>query len=116
TLPYENPYFTLVFDKRNRVFLIRKKTPIQNMLNVWAIIMIIWALYRWYFKTSLPVWFDEFVAKPFVFIMPIYLYITQAEKKSFFGGVSLNKPIKVQSILIGFVIGIVFFITGFMSF
>jgi membrane protease YdiL (CAAX protease family) len=116
SLPSEDVYFSIVFDKRNGVFLIRKKTPIQNMLNIWAIIMIAWALYRWYFQTSMPLWFDEFIAKPFVFILPIYLYIVKIEKKNFFSGVSLNIPLPAKQLLTGIIIGVIFFATGLLSF
>lgn len=115
-LPFENMYFAVVFDKRNSVFLIRKKTPIQNVLNIWAIIMILWALYRWHYQTSLPIWVDEFIAKPLVFITPIFFYITRIEKRKFLEGVTLNKPLPTKYIYTGIAIGIVFFITGFLSF
>jgi membrane protease YdiL (CAAX protease family) len=115
-LPYETLYFTVVFDKRNSVFLIRKKTPIQNVLNIWAIIMIVWALYRWHFQTFLPIWVDEFIAKPLVFITPIFFYITRVEKKKFLEGVTLNKPLSPRSLSVGVVIGVIFFVTGFLSF
>ena len=36
-------------------------SPTQKMLNVWAIILIIWSLYRATFKTGLPILFDEFI-------------------------------------------------------
>jgi len=56
----------------------------QKMLNVWAIILIIWSFYRATFKMNLPVWFDEFIAKPMVFLFPIYWFITKLEKKTIF--------------------------------
>lgn len=62
----------------------RKKdevTPTQRMLNTWAIVLIIWALFRHHFKESLPIWMDEFIAKPVIFIIPLYYYITHFEIK-----------------------------------
>ncbi len=115
-LPYENTYFSIVFDEINHLFLVRKKTPIQTMLNVWALVIIIWALYRWYFRTSLPNWFDEFIAKPIVFIGPIYYFITHFEKKSFFEGVNLDKKITSKSFLSGIILGLVFFLSGLLSY
>ena len=64
----------------------QKTSPTQKALNVWAIVLIIWALYRAKFRTDLPIWFDEFIAKPAVFILPIYYYISRYEKKNFFSG------------------------------
>ncbi len=60
----------------------RKKeevTPTQRMLNTWAIVLIIWALYRHHFKEALPIWIDEFIAKPSIFLIPLYYYILRFE-------------------------------------
>lgn len=51
----------------------------QKMLNTWAIAIIIWSVYRYYFKTDLPIWFDEFIAKPIVFLIPVYYFIIKYE-------------------------------------
>lgn len=56
-------------------------TPTQRMLNTWAIVLIIWAFYRHHFKESLPIWIDEFIAKPTIFLIPLYYYITKVEYK-----------------------------------
>lgn len=115
-LPHEEQYFRVDYNEKNSVFFLRKKTPIQSMLNVWAVIIIIWALYRWYFRTTLPIWFDEFIAKPAVFLIPLYYYITKVEKKNFIKNVSLNKGITLKSALLSITIGLLFLITGFFSF
>jgi len=78
------------------------------MLNVWAIILIIWSFYRATFKSDLPLWFDEFIAKPLVFLLPIYWYITKSEKKSFLTGVGFRKNKVLIDILFGLGIGSVF--------
>ena len=57
----------------------KKVTPTQKALNLWAVILIVWSVYRTYFK--LPEWFDEFVAKPVVFVLPVLVYIKSVEKK-----------------------------------
>ncbi len=60
----------------------RKKeevTPTQRMLNTWAVVLIIWAVYRHHFKESLPIWIDEFIAKPAIFLIPLYYYILRFE-------------------------------------
>ena len=52
---------------------------VQKMQNVWAIILIIWCIYRT--KFYLPEWIDELLIKPAVFILPVYYYISHIEKK-----------------------------------
>jgi membrane protease YdiL (CAAX protease family) len=90
-------------------------SPTQKTLNVWAVIMIIWSVYRAYFKTDLPIWFDEFVAKPIVFILPLYVYISRFENKKFFSefNLKLNKP--WQNLIFSIVVGSVFFVTGILG-
>ena len=57
-----------------------KVTATQRALNLWAVILIIWSVYRAKFR--LPEWLDEFIAKPLVFILPVYYYIRKIEKKT----------------------------------
>ncbi|MEI6532702.1 MAG: CPBP family intramembrane glutamic endopeptidase [Candidatus Roizmanbacteria bacterium] len=87
-------------------------TATQRALNLWAIVLIVWALYRSYFKTDLPVWFDEFVAKPVVFVLPIYWYITYLEKKSFFSEIWLLRKNFSNNVFIGLGVGAVFIFSG----
>lgn len=83
-----------------------KVTPVQRALNLWAIILIIWAVYRAKFR--LPEWFDEFIAKPLVFIFPVYYYIRRIEKKSFFTSVDLKFKIGISDFFVSLVIGGIF--------
>lgn len=67
-----------------------KATPTQKALNLWAVILIIWSVYRSVLK--MPEWFDEFVAKPAVFVLPVIYYIRKIDKKDVLSSiyVSLN--------------------------
>ena len=65
-------------------------TPTQRMLNMWAIILILWSVYRTYYGTELPIWFDEFVAKPLIFIFPLVVYIQKIEKKAFLASIDFK--------------------------
>ena len=68
-------------------------SPTQRMLNAWAIVVIIWSVYRAYVKTDLPLWFDELIAKPLVFILPVAYYISRYEGHGFFKGVDLKRSL-----------------------
>lgn len=87
----------------------------QKILNVWAIILIIWSFYRATFKSDLPIWFDEFIAKPFVFLFPIYWYITKSEKKPFIEGIGFSKKNYSADILFGALIGSMFILVAFFT-
>lgn len=90
-----------------------KVTSTQRALNLWAIILIIWAIYRAKFK--LPVWFDEFIAKPSVFILPVFYYINRIEKKSFFSGVDLKLKFSLTDFLIAILIGGIFSFSAILA-
>lgn len=90
-------------------------SPLQKSLNVWAIILILWSIYRANFGTSLPAWLDEFLVKPLFFILPVYWYIKKIEKKSFFHEVDLHKKTIVSDLLLGFGLGVAFFAVGYLG-
>lgn len=84
----------------------------QKMLNVWGVILIAWSFYRITFGVSLPLLVDEFIAKPLIFILPVYLFITRVEKADFFKGLDLKFSRLFIDVLLGIGIGAVFFLTG----
>lgn len=93
-----------------------KITPTQKALNLWAVILIIWAIYRTYFK--MPEWFDEFIAKPLVFVFPVFYYIRKIDKKSILGSLYIHLKPKLifDDFLNSLVIGGVFLLTAFLGF
>ncbi len=93
----------------------KKITYIERVLNVWAVVLIVWSLYRAYFGTNLPVWFDEFIAKPAIFITPVYLFLKHYEKRSFWSLFGADKPFNPADIAIGLAAGSIFFIVGAIS-
>jgi len=92
----------------------KEKTPFsQKVLNLWGIILIIWAFYR--LKIKMPEWFDELIAKPMVFVLPIYYFINKVEKTSFFPSLNWSfKNIK-RDFLISVIIGLTIFLTMFLA-
>jgi|SRR3989344_5276305 len=83
---------------------------VEKSLNIWAIVLIIWSIYRAKFGTSLPLWFDEFIAKPIVFIAPIYLFIKHVEKAKFFKSLGFFKKNIIKELLIGLAVGLILFL------
>lgn len=90
-----------------------KTSPTQKALNVWAIILIIWSIYR--ANIRMPDWFDEFIAKPIVFILPVYYFITHVDKKKFFDALYFKPKQLGKDILLGLGIGGIFFITAIVA-
>ena len=90
-------------------------TPTQKALNLWAVILIIWSVYRTYLK--LPEWFDEFIAKPAVFVLPVFIYIKWVEKKDILSSLYLNKNLKVflKEFFISLGVGLILLLTALLS-
>ena len=84
----------------------------QKMLNYWAISLIFWACFRAYFGTNLPIWLDELVAKPVIFLTPVAFYISKYEKEGFLKAVDLVTNKMKSSITFGMIVGGFFFLTG----
>ncbi len=82
----------------------------EKILNVWAISLILWSIYRANFKTDLGLEFDEFFAKPLIFIIPAYIFIKKIEKVNFFKAIALSTKNFLRELLIGTTIGIIFFV------
>ncbi len=104
---------------RKKCTFISMKKPIshtQKTLNVWAIVLILWSMYRTYFKTELPIWFDEFIAKPMIFLIPVHYFITRVEKKHFFENVDFTPRHLRSDFLIGLGAGLLFVISGLIAY
>lgn len=85
----------------------------QKTLNIWAFILIVWSIYR--SKFYLPIWFDEFIAKPIIFIFPVYWFITSREKKSFLNEIWFKTTSLFHDIYISIGIGLIFAVTALLS-
>ena len=85
-----------------------KISPTQRALNLWAIVLIIWAVYRSKFN-FFPPEIDEFIAKPLVFILPVWYYIKHYENGKFFDRLDLHRKTLKTDIVYGLGIGAIFF-------
>jgi len=92
----------------------KKISSIQKALNLWAIILIVWSIYRAKFR--FPEWVDEFIAKPIVFILPVYYFISKIEKKDFLKEIDLKSKKFFQDIAYGLGIGGIFYLTALFAF
>ncbi len=86
-----------------------KVTETQRVLNIWAIILILWSFYRT--KWAIPgqfEWFDEFIAKPIVFLGPIIWYLKKYEGKFSLGALGFDVKKITKDISFAFMIGLLF--------
>ncbi len=94
----------------------RREVPhTQRVLNLWAVIIIVWSFYRWYFRTELPPVVDEFIAKPLVFVLPVLYFIKRIEKREFFSGLDFHLNSIRHDVLIGVLLGLIFMAVGLLG-
>lgn len=90
-----------------------QKTVTQKVLFVWGFIVIIWSFYRSLFLTTLPAWVDEFIAKPLVFLIPVFWYIHKYENVGILTALGLQRK-KIAVIVPGVIIGVLFIALGYI--
>ena len=101
---------------KQRIMYIMTKTVsrLQSVLNTYGIVLILWSLYRFNLINT-PEWFDEFIAKPLVFLLPIIFYIKRIEKKPFLEQLWLKNERISKDLFIGLSIGAIFIISAFIA-
>lgn len=95
--------------------MVKKKITEHVPLNkwtvyqVWGLILLVWALYRYYLR--MPEWVDEFVFKPLIFVVPIAWYVNRVEKRSL-QTLGLTTKNFFKSLYIGLGFGALFAVEG----
>lgn len=84
-------------------------SSLEPIYRLWGWILITWSLYRYFLK--LPEWVDEFIAKPLVFVAPVFWYVLKKEKRTL-ESVGLTGKNFFNSVYIGLGFGMVFAIEG----
>lgn len=88
----------------------------QKALNVWAIVLIMWSIYRANFGVSVQIEIDEFIIKPLFFILPVLWYTVKIEKKNFLHRINLHFKTLWLDMGIGIFCGSVFILMGIVSY
>lgn len=89
-----------------------KTTTLESVYRLWAWILLVWSLYRYFFK--LPEWLDEFVFKPFIFVVPVLWYVRAIEKRAL-SSLGLTSKNLFKSIYVGLGFGLLFGLEGLVS-
>lgn len=85
------------------------KLSLESVYQTWAWVLLAWSLYRYFLR--LPEWFDEFIAKPLVFIGPVLWYLKNKEHRTL-ESIGITKKNIFNSIYIGLAFGMIFAIEG----
>lgn len=86
-------------------------TPLQRTLNIWAVVLIVWSLYRVNFPINDI--FDELIAKPFVFIGIIAFYLKKIVKINISDEIKWHFSLNLADLGVILMIGLTFFFTAF---
>ena len=84
-------------------------STLEPIYQVWAWILLAWSLYRYFLK--MPEIFDEFVAKPLVFVAPILWYVYHKEKRKI-DSLGLTTKNLFMSLYVGLGFGFLFALEG----
>ncbi len=82
-----------------------QKRGTEWVFQFWAWQLLVWSLYRYFFRFSEPV--DEFIAKPLVFIVPVILFVLKRDKRPL-SSIGITSSRFFQSMLIGLGFGLLF--------
>lgn len=82
---------------------------LEPVYQLWGWILLIWSLYRYFFK--FPEAFDEFIAKPLVFALPVLWYVLKKEKRDL-TTLGLTTKNLFTSLYVGLGFGFVFALEG----
>lgn len=87
---------------------------IERVLTVWGITVILWSFFRAY--THIPLWVSEFIAKPLIFIAPIYFYIKRFEQSgSFIHAIGFKGKNLLREIVLAVTLICVLVVVGYIS-
>lgn len=94
---------------KKRTVAVAVKDLSESTYRVWGWIVLVWALYRYFFR--LPEWADEFVFKPLIFAAPVLWYVKMREKRPF-SSIGLTGKNLFTSLYIGLGFGFIFALEG----
>jgi hypothetical protein len=81
-------------------------SPTQKVLNVWGIVVTIWAVYRATIGREAPMEFDEFIFKPLLFIWPVLYFVRVYEKRNLVHGLWLSTHKLKDHVMVSIVLSI----------
>lgn len=89
------------------------KPAVKHIYNIWAVILLIWAIYRGNFPHN-PEFIDELIFKPLVFLGPVLWYVKRVEKRPL-SSIGFAKGKLLRDIKIGVGIGLLFALEGIFA-
>jgi len=85
---------------------------LDAVYRIWAWILLVWSLYRYFFK--LPEWTDEFILKPLIFVGPVLWYVRKYEKRPL-SSIGITGKNFFKGLYTGLGFGVLFAIEGMIA-
>ena len=98
-----------IFDK----IFHRQKLSLKHVFALFSFIFIVWSFYR-YLPEILPLWVEELILKPLVWLLPTFWLVKRVERQSF-SSLGLTKKNLFPSIYWGIGLGLVFALEGLLT-
>lgn len=98
-----------IFDK----IFHRQKLSLKHVFALFSFIFIVWSFYR-YLPEILPLWVEELILKPLVWLLPTFWLVKRVERQSF-SSLGLTKKNLFPSIYWGVGLGLVFALEGLLT-
>jgi len=90
-----------------------KKLSLKHVFALFSYIFVVWSIYR-YFPEILPVWVEEVILKPLVWLIPIFLLVKKTEKLPL-ASLGITKVNLFPSLYWGIGLGVVFSLEGLLT-
>lgn len=91
----------------------RKKLSLKHVFALFSFIFTLWAIYR-YFPEILPVWAEEIILKPLIWLLPTFWLVKKIEKEKL-SSLGYTRKSLFPSIYWGIGLGIIFALEGFLT-
>lgn len=96
----------------NRIFH-RQKLSLKHVFFLFSLIFVVWSVYR-YFPGILPVWVEELILKPIVWLVPTFWLVKEIEKEKL-TSIGFSRRNLTKSACWGIGLGIVFALEGLLT-
>lgn len=87
----------------------KAQTNLSPIYRLWGWILLVWSLYRYFFR--FPEWVDEFIFKPLVFVVPVLWFVLKQEQRKL-ESLGITSKRLFTSLYIGLGFGLVFALEG----
>jgi membrane protease YdiL (CAAX protease family) len=98
-----------LFDKIFR----HQKISLKHIFALFSFIFVVWSFYR-YLPEILPLWAEELILKPLIWLLPVIWLVKRVERQSF-SSLGFTKKNLFPSLYWGIGLGLVFALEGFLT-